>query len=106
MTSDNEQPQQSDGAGDAPRITKESLESRITSTKFLTPAENLTICIITLDNKFHVVGESACVNSANFNQKTGENNAKIDAFRKLWPLFGFNMAENNFAGVEGLKKAA
>jgi len=98
--------QQSDGAGDAPRITKESLESRITSTKYLTPVENLTLCIITLDNKFHVVGESACVNSANFSRKTGEKNAEIDAFRKLWPLFGFNMAENNFAGVEGLRKAA
>ena len=46
-----------------------------------------------LDNGFSVSGESACVNPENYNQQIGEKIAFDNAFRQLWPLFGFLLAE-------------
>jgi len=53
-----------------------------------------------------VRGESACVNPANYNQQIGEHYALIDAKRKLWPLFGFLLAEDNFRGNQGQPQQA
>ena len=52
-------------------------------------------CRIVLDNEFSVSGESACVNAANYNQQIGEKIAYENAFRQLWPLFDFLLAEKN-----------
>lgn len=76
------------------RVTKEYMESRIASTDFSTlPKATVTICNITLDNGYSVRGESACVDPANFNREIGEKIAHDNAFNKLWPLFGFLLAE-------------
>lgn len=84
----------------APRVTKEAIERRIGRVDYhvlpgndVSPGERVTICQITLDNGFDVRGESACVDPANYNKDIGETYAYQDAFRKLWPLFGFAMAE-------------
>jgi Phage protein (N4 Gp49/phage Sf6 gene 66) family len=55
----------------------------------------VTIGSITLDNGYSVRGESACVNPENYNQQIGEKIAYDNAFRQLWPLFGFLLAEKN-----------
>lgn len=55
----------------------------------------VTHCRIILDNGFSVSGESACVNAENYNQEIGERIAYNNAFRQLWPLFGFLLAEKN-----------
>lgn len=55
----------------------------------------VTLCQITLDNGFSVRGESACVNPANYNREIGEKISFDNAFRQLWPLFGFLLAEKN-----------
>jgi hypothetical protein len=82
-------------ASPAERVTKEYMESRIASTEFHRPGETVTICSITLDNGYSVRGESACVNPENYNQQIGEKIACENAFRQLWPLFGFLLAEKN-----------
>lgn len=80
----------------AERITKEYMESRIAiSPKFTRIGETVTHCRIVLDNGFSVSGESACVNAENYNQSIGEKIAYDNAFRQLWPLFGFLLAEKN-----------
>lgn len=91
----------------AERVTKEFIESRISSTSFhrLSDSETLTICNITLDNGFSVRGESACVNPENYNKEIGEKIAYDNAFRQLWSPFGFLLAEKNKINCGG-KKAA
>ena len=80
----------------APRITKEYIEQRIARKYFTVMNGNVTLCNIVLDNGYSVRGESACVNPANFNQEIGERIAYDNALDKLWPLFGFFMAESQY----------
>jgi len=91
-------------ASPAERVTKEYMESRIVCTSFhaienqhspVKVAPTATICNILLDNGYSVRGESACVNPENYNQEIGEKIAYDNAFRQLWPLFGFLLAEKN-----------
>lgn len=81
----------------APRVTEDQIKQRIRSTDyFVLPGTTVTICQITLDNGYSVRGESACVSPENFDEAIGRTYAYRDAFRKLWPLFGFMLAENLF----------
>lgn len=89
-------------ASPAERVTKEYMESRIADTQFTRLGETVTHCRVVLDNGYSVSGESACVNVENYNQQIGEKIAFDNAFRQLWPLFGFMLAEKN----KLLKKAA
>lgn len=80
----------------AERVTQEYITSRIANVTYTRlPDSTMTICHLTLDNGFAVIGESACVNPANYNQAIGESVAHFNAFNKLWPLFGFLLAEKN-----------
>lgn len=90
----NEQEEQLLSALPGERVTKQYIESRIVSGGYITPENTtMTICLITLDNGYTVRGEAACVDPANFNPDLGQKFAYDDAFRKLWPLFGFLLAE-------------
>lgn len=82
-------------ASPAERVTKEYIELRITGKEFSRLGETVTHCRIVLDNGYSVSGESACVNVANYNQQIGEKIAYDNAFRHLWALFGFLLAEKN-----------
>lgn len=53
----------------------------------------LTFCVLSLDNGFTVVGQSACVSRANFDAEKGRQYAREDAVRKMWPLLGFRLAD-------------
>lgn len=79
----------------AERVTKEYMESRIAGTEYNRLGETVTHCRIILDNGFSVSGESACVNPENYNALIGQRLAHDNAFDKLWPLFGFLLAEKN-----------
>lgn len=81
----------------APRVTKEYIDSRIIEVSFARIGETLTHCLLTIDNGFIVSGESACVNAVNYNKEIGEKIAYDNAFNKLWPLFGFLLAEERCA---------
>jgi len=79
------------------RVTEESMERRIKKVEFhRLPGTTVTLCNITLDNGYSVRGESACVDPANYNEDVGQTIAKRNAFQKLWPLFGFLVAEMKF----------
>jgi hypothetical protein len=75
------------------RVTKELIAQRIAHVRHWHLEETVTLCTIRLDNGYSVRGESACVDPANYNKEIGEKLAYDDAFRKLWPLFGFLLAE-------------
>jgi hypothetical protein len=79
------------------KVTKEGIESRIAKTDYLVlPNSTVTLCNIVLDNGYSVRGESACVDSRNFNMEIGQNLAYKDAFAKLWALEGYLLAERRF----------
>jgi len=79
------------------KVTKAAIEARISHVDYtVLPNSTVTICSITLDNKFSVRGEAACVDPQNFNLQIGRELSYRDAFNKLWPLFGFLLAERRF----------
>lgn len=80
------------------RVTQAMIDARIVDRNFyrLDPDETLLICVITLDNGFTVTGESACVDPENFDRQIGEKIAFDKAYDKLWPLFGFLLAEARY----------
>lgn len=92
-------------ASPAERVTPDYMKSRITDTKFTRVTDTMTHCRITLDNGYGVSGESACVNVENYNQEIGEKISYDNAFRQLWPLFGFLLAEKNHI-ISGKANAA
>lgn len=87
----------------APRVSRQSIEQRIADVQyFLLPETNgprTTICNIVLDNGYSVRGESSCVDPRNFDAEIGRTLAYNDAFRKLWGLFGFMLAEGRLGSA-------
>lgn len=75
------------------RVTEHYIRSRIEGVEYHIPTDTLTLCCLTLDNGFVVTGESACVDPSNFDEEVGQRIAYDNAFQKLWPLFGFLLAE-------------
>jgi hypothetical protein len=84
--------------GPGEKITQEYISGRIADVKHFTHpiVSTLTICAVTLDNGFTVVGESACADPVNFNAELGRELAFRNAFQKLWPLFGFLLSESRY----------
>jgi len=78
------------------KVTEAYMRSRIKDTIYRQVVGTLTICVIILDNGYTVTGESACVDPQNYRQEIGERLAYQKAFEKLWPLFGFLLAEQRF----------
>lgn len=80
------------------RVTAEYIQSRIATVDYTSPPidSTLTLCILQLDNGFSVVGESACVDPANYREEIGQQIAYQKAFDKCWLLFGFLLAETRY----------
>ena len=48
-----------------------------------------TACLLTLENGYNVLGESACVSAENFNAEIGKKIARDNAKNKIWQLEGY-----------------
>ena len=59
-----------------------------------------TIACVDLENGFTVVGTSACVDPAQFNDQIGRDLALNDAKAKVWELLGFALASQRAAPPE------
>lgn len=74
----------------ARRVTAEGIEAKITQEDYIEAiGGRLTVCVLTLANGFLVTGESACVDSCNYDAALGRKIARANAFEKLWPLEGY-----------------
>lgn len=61
------------------------------------PNTTVTVCLMTLQNGFTVIGESACVDPNNFDAEVGQHWAYEDALRKIWKLEGYLLKEQHYA---------
>ena len=76
---------------DTTKLTPEILESKIVGEQYHQfDGTTVTVCCMTLENGFNVIGESACIDPANFDAEIGKKVARDNAFNKLWKLYSFN----------------
>lgn len=61
--------------------------------------EILSVCVITMENGFTVIGKSAPASPENFNAELGKKFAYEDAVRQLWPLEGYALREQLAKGA-------
>lgn len=72
------------------KFTLEELASHIKNEQYhIFNDTNVTVCCLTLDNEFSVIGYSSCIDKENFNKELGEKYAKENAKEKLWELYVF-----------------
>ena len=76
----------------APRVSKADIEAKISKVDYLGYGL-LTLCIITMQNGFMVLGKSAPASPENYNEQLGQQLAYEDAFRQVWPLEGYVLRE-------------
>jgi hypothetical protein len=75
---------------DAPRLTPSDIDDAILTHQFhVFEGTTLTVCAITLQNGFHVTGESAAASQENFDREIGEKIAFDNARQKIWALEGY-----------------
>ncbi len=75
------------------RITLNDLEARVSETEYIHRA-HLTICVLTMDNGWYLVGKSAPVDPHNYDERYGRELAYDDALRQAWPLLAFAYLDN------------
>ena len=95
----------------APRVTPDSIESKISAEYCFTADKAtagcpqvdglnlLTFCILVLENGFMVTGESACASPENFDPEIGKKIAYQNAREKIWLLEGYLLKEKLYQGV-------
>jgi len=74
-------------------ITEANMVAQIVDEQYVRLGKKTTICFLTLQNGFEIVGTSACVDPANFDEEKGRYWARKEAFNKIWPLEGYALAK-------------
>lgn len=78
----------------APRLTPDSITATIAKEDYhVFPGTTLTVCLLTLHNGFHVIGESASASPENFDADLGRKIAFQKARDRIWPLEGYLLRE-------------
>lgn len=78
-----------------PRVTPTDVDNAVDSVTYYNfPGTTITICLITMQNGYHVTGESGCADPKNFNKEVGEKIAFDQAKAKIWPLLGYKLRDD------------
>jgi hypothetical protein len=75
-------------------ITEDSLEKIIKKEDYHFVGKKTTVCLLTLENGFEIIGFSACVDASNFDKEIGMKESYKNAFDKLWQLEGYKLQYN------------
>jgi hypothetical protein len=63
------------------------------------PDTTTTLCLLHLHCGFLIIGKSACVDPAKYNQALGEKYAYEDAINKMWELEGYLLANELYGDI-------
>lgn len=78
-------------------VSLADIHAKVKKTTYtILPDTTTTVCQLHMENGYVILGTSACVDPANFNQAVGEKFAYEDAINKAWPLEGYLLAEEIF----------
>lgn len=89
-------------------VTKGALDHLVAQSKtdYAVFDSKLTVAVITLPNKFKVIGQSSCVDANNFNKELGEKYALENAVEKLWEFEGYLLANDIYRAKQPESYAA
>lgn len=88
-----------------PRLTPELIDKSVAGEQYHRFAgTTLTVCCLTLQNGFQVIGHSAAASPENFDEHIGRTIARANARQKIWELEGYLLREHLFRR-SGLDKA-
>lgn len=74
----------------APRLTPKQIDNTILGEQYhIFPGTTVTVCCLTLQNGFCVIGHSAAASPENFDIDIGMKIAREDARQNIWPLEGY-----------------
>lgn len=76
-----------------PRVTEDYIKSCIADVSYLNDGQT-TVCLLTLDNGFKVIGTSTPADPRNYDADVGQTYAYENAFKQLWPLLGFRLRDH------------
>lgn len=81
--------------GATPKLSPEVIEGQVACTQYLRPSTcpQVTLAVLTLRNGYVVIGKSAPVCPANFDEGVGRQIAYADAVRQIWALEGYLLRE-------------
>ena len=84
------------------KLTKEILESHVVEESYHQfPNTTVTVCCLTLDNGFDVIGYSTCIDKETFNAESGEKHAKANAVGEMWELYSFDARQKQKEANDG-----
>jgi hypothetical protein len=73
-----------------PRVTAEDITRLIKQEQYWqVPGTTVTVCCLTLENGFSVVGHGACISPENYDAVLGRDIAYTEARNKIWELQGY-----------------
>ena len=85
----------------APTVTVSEIQAKIKSSEYYILNDGrTTMCQLTLENGFTVLGESSCVSPENFNKALGEKYAFEKAADKIWELEGYLLKQKLYEAVK------
>lgn len=78
----------------APRLSPAFVDATIlTEQYYIFPGTVMTVCCLTLQNGYNIVGTSAPASPENFNEEIGRKIAKDNARNQIWALEGYLLKE-------------
>lgn len=76
-------------------MTLESILEKIRHIEYITPAtiQHMTIAVVHMENGFCFVGSSTPADPENYNVELGQQFARENAIRQIWPHEGYLLRE-------------
>jgi len=76
----------------APRLTPADIDNEIVSEAFhVFEGTTTTVCCLTLQNGYNVIGTSAAASLENFDEEIGKKLARERAREQIWALAGYEL---------------